>query len=192
MPGRKQAGSSGLLLLPSLETNAESSKPERSESPGVASRQIDTALIRFECVLVVQLERRVLIFFFQKAVANYQDFDIRAHKTVKSIFGRADNWLAAHVKAGIDQYRATGDRFELRQQSVIASIGLRMHGLNTCRVVDMRDGRNFRPCYVQFVDTEQGLIRRIYCPAVFFDDIGDDEHIRAVGIEFEPVGEVFA
>ena len=91
MPGRKQAGSSGLLLLPSLETNAESSKPERSESPGVASRQIDTALIRFECVLVVQLERRVLIFFFQKAVANYQDFDIRAHKTVKSIFGRADN-----------------------------------------------------------------------------------------------------
>ena len=48
----------------------------------------------------------------QKAVADDQHLDLGAHEAAERVLRRADDRLAAHVEAGIDQHRAAGLRLE--------------------------------------------------------------------------------
>lgn len=34
-----------------------------------------------------------------------QDIHLRCHETTVGVFGRTDDWLAAHIETGIDQYQ---------------------------------------------------------------------------------------
>ena len=70
------------------------------------------------------------------------------------IFGGGNDRFAAHIERGIDQHRATGFVFEMRQQCVKPRVCIRVHGLNSGGVVDMRYRGYFRARNVQQVDAE--------------------------------------
>src|SRR4051812_45380959 len=76
------------------------------------------ALIELEGVFVVLLQRRVLSFLPQKAVADRERLDLRAHEAAERVLGRADDRLAAHVEAGVDDHRAAGQVFIFGNQFV--------------------------------------------------------------------------
>ena len=66
------------------------------------------ASIELEGILVVPPESRVLIFLPQEAVADGQHLDLGAHEAAEGVLRRADDGLAAHVEAGVDEDRAAG------------------------------------------------------------------------------------
>ena len=57
-----------------------------------------------------------LLLLPQDMPAEDEHVHIGHHKTAIRIFGRAYDWLAAHVEAGVDQHRATGLLVEACQQ----------------------------------------------------------------------------
>lgn len=71
-----------------------------------------TVSIELEGVFVVAPERGVLLLFPQDAVADDQHLDLGAHETTEGVLGRANNRLAAHIEARIDENRAAGQRLE--------------------------------------------------------------------------------
>src|SRR5664279_3425510 len=58
--------------------------------------------IQIKCLLVILLQRRVLIFLPQQAVANDQHLDSAAHEASERIFRRAHNRLAPDIETCID------------------------------------------------------------------------------------------
>src|SRR4051794_27333616 len=85
--------------------------------------------IELERGLVVLLQRRVLLFLPQEAVAHRQRLDLRAHEAAERILGGPYDRLAAHVEAGVDDHGAAGQVLELRDQLVVARVRLAVHGL---------------------------------------------------------------
>src|ERR1051326_6779022 len=67
-----------------------------------------------------------------------------------------------------------------------------MNGLNARRHVDMGDCGYFRANGIQSIDPEKRLVVLRYPVAPVLADFGNDEHIRAVAIEIEPLRNVFA
>src|SRR5437899_2764784 len=76
-------------------------------------------LIEFKGCLIALLERGVLIFLAQKTTTDGQGLDFGSHEAAKGILRRADNGLASHVEAGIDNHRAPRARAEPVDQLVI-------------------------------------------------------------------------
>src|SRR6185295_17324655 len=64
--------------------------------------------VELELVLVALLQRRVLVLFPQEAVADGEPLDPGAHEAAERVLGRADDRLAAHVEAGVDDHGAAG------------------------------------------------------------------------------------
>ena len=73
-----------------------------------------------------------------------------------------------------------------------ARIGLGVNSLDTRRVINVGHGRNFRTRHVELVDAEQRLFFRRHRAPSPFCNIGHQQHVRAVGVELEPIGDVFA
>ena len=92
-------------------------------------RSFAVFLVELEGLTVVHTQRCILVLFAQDAIADDEHFDVGAHKAAKGVLRCADNRLAAHVEARIDQHRAARLLLEAAQQSMEARIGLSMHGL---------------------------------------------------------------
>src|SRR2546423_10302 len=73
-------------------------------------------LIGIEHALVVDAQRRVLIFLAGDAIAGDEELDIGTHKAAERVFRGADDRLTPDVEAGVDQHRAAGARLECREQ----------------------------------------------------------------------------
>src|SRR5216683_8208432 len=86
--------------------------------------------IRLEGVLVLDAQRRVLVFLAGNAVAGDQEFDVGSHKAAERVFRRADNRLASDIEAGVYQDRTAGALLERREQRVIARVSLLVNGLD--------------------------------------------------------------
>src|SRR5437762_13778547 len=63
-------------------------------------------LIQLEFVLIVLLECRVLRFLAQEAIAHRERLDLGAHEAAEHVFRAAEDRLAAHVEAGVEDHRA--------------------------------------------------------------------------------------
>src|SRR5215510_12979769 len=127
--------------------------------PGrLGSLTVDDTLVRLELVLVVDLERRVLLGLAQHAVADDEQLDLVAHEAAEGVLGRADDRLAAHVEARVDQDAAAGLLLEARDQCVEARVGVGVHGLHAGRIVDMRDGGDVGAHDIELVDAEKLLL----------------------------------
>ena len=61
--------------------------------------------IRLERLRVLALERRVLLRLAQEAVADGEAVEVRAHEAAEGVRRRTDDGLAAHVEAGVHDYR---------------------------------------------------------------------------------------
>src|SRR5262245_5769075 len=72
--------------------------------------------VELELVLVVLLERRVLALLAQEAVAHRERLDLGAHEAAERVLGRADDRLAAHVEASVDDDRAASTVLKRRKQ----------------------------------------------------------------------------
>src|SRR6187399_2619850 len=92
-------------------------------SPRRSATTARIGLVELEGVLVVELERGVLVFLAQEAVADHQNLDLAAHEAAEGILRRADDRLAAHVERGVDQHRAAGARLEGLDQLVEGRVG---------------------------------------------------------------------
>jgi hypothetical protein len=96
--------------------------------------------------------------------------EARRHEAAEGLFWRANDWSATHVEAGIDRHRAASQRVEALDQVVIKGVGLAVHGLHACRIVDMGDRRNRRANDVELVDpnsaSSAAVIDRLCWPAM--------------------------
>jgi hypothetical protein len=115
-------------------------------------------LIRFERVLVIDAQRRILVLIPRNAVAGNQKLNIGPHEAAERVFWGTDDQFASHIKAGIDQNRASGPRLENSKQCMLTRFYFLMNGLNTRRHIDMSDGRNFQVNQVQPVDPKELLV----------------------------------
>src|SRR4029079_5316432 len=147
---------------------------------------------QFESALVAGLESRVLSVLFQKAIADCEHIDLSAHKAAEGVFRRADQGLAANIEAGVHNDRTAGQTFEGADQRVIARVSLFMDRLDPRRVVDMSDGRDLRSRDVQLVDPEQRLLLLAHRAAPPLEHIRDDEHVRTVCVQLEPIAYILA
>jgi hypothetical protein len=68
--------------------------------------------------------------------------DLGAHEAAEGVLGRADDRLAAHVEAGVDQHRQPVSALKREQRRGSAGWSSRVHGLDARRVVDVRHGRD--------------------------------------------------
>src|SRR5262249_12209237 len=100
--------------------------------------------------------------------------------------------LSPHVEARIYDDGAARPRHEAFKEGVVERVGLTMHGLNSRRVVDVRDGRNPRSRHVELLDPEQTLLLGRHRDAVLFRDRRDQEHIRRISVKVEPLRDVLA
>src|SRR3954454_10948921 len=87
-------------------------------------------LIQLELVLIVLFQRGVLRFLAEKTVADGQRLDLGAHEAAEGVLRAADDGLAAHVEAGVDDHRAAGLLLELADEVVEARVGFLVHGLH--------------------------------------------------------------
>src|SRR5688572_25904568 len=202
MPGRSFQPSSGSgwcqigALKPttrsaiSASTSAKSALA-RTRTAGSANRftprSPGPSSVELELVLVVLLERRVLRFLAQEAVADRQRLDLGAHEAAERVLGRTDDRLAAHVEARVDDHRASGLLLEAGDEVVVARVGLLVHGLHARRIVDVRDRRDRGARHVQLLDAEELLLLLGHCDAVLPGYVGDKQHVRALGVELEPL-----
>src|ERR1019366_9559600 len=152
--------------------------------------QAQSALVGLELLAIAPPQRRILQLLPQQAVADRERVDLRAHETAERILRLAHDRLTAHVEARVHEHRASGHGFESRQQRVEPRVGFPVHGLDTRRVIDVRRGRNVRTRNVQLVDAEQRLLLGGHCPAPALDHPRRDEHVRAVAVQLEPVGNI--
>ena len=67
-----------------------------------------------------------------------------------------------------------------------------MNGLDTSRIIHMRDGWDIRTRYVEFGDSEQRALCVGHRPPVRLGNIGYERHIRAVCIKLEPIVHVLS
>src|SRR5262245_3547163 len=70
------------------------------------------------------LWRGVLLGLAQHAIADDEKLDLVAHETAEGVFRGADDRLAAHIKAGVDQKTAAGLLLEARDERLEARIGV--------------------------------------------------------------------
>ena len=87
-------------------------------------------LVIIEHISVVQFKTGILRFFAQEAVADRERLHLSAHEAAERVLGRAYQWFAPYVEAGVDEHRASRDRFECGQQRVIAAIALYHAGVH--------------------------------------------------------------
>src|SRR2546421_1251382 len=106
-------------------------------------------LIQLEFVLIVLLECGVLRFLAQETVAHRERLDLGAHEAAERVLRAADDRLAAHVEAGVDDHRAAGLFLVPGDELMEARVGLLVHRLHARRVIDVRDRRDRRARHVQ-------------------------------------------
>src|SRR4051812_14376635 len=148
-------------------------------------------LIQLELVLIVLLERGVLHFLAQEAVADGERLDLGAHEAAERVLRAADDRLAAHVEAGVDDHRTAGLLLELAEQLVETRVGFLVHGLHARRVIDVRHRRNRRARNVELLDAEELLLLFGHGDAVLVADIGDQQHVGALAVDAEVLRRVF-
>ena len=88
---------------------------------------------RVEPILVVEFQGGILIFLAKETIADDENVDLAPHKAAECVLGRADDRLAAHIEAGIDQNRAAGQFLKAAEQRVVTRIGFAVHGLDRGR-----------------------------------------------------------
>ena len=65
-----------------------------------------------------------------------------------------------------------------------------MHGLHARGVVDVGHRRDGRARHVELVDAEEALFLLGHGDAVLVGDVGDEQHVRALAVEVEPLRRV--
>src|SRR5262245_49686209 len=60
-------------------------------------------------------------------------------------------------------------------------------GLDTRRIIDMRHSRDLGTQDLEFLDSEERLLLLGHLLTALLDDVGDEEHVRAVAIHLEPI-----
>src|SRR5205814_2116601 len=79
---------------------------------------------------------------FENKRAEDKAIHFRVDKAAVSIFGSADNRLAAHIEGCIHEHAATGGTLEGFEQSVEEWILLGRNGLNSRGIIDVGHSRN--------------------------------------------------
>src|SRR5207237_4335515 len=194
MPGRSVQPScecgryhTGALKPITRSAISPSNRATRRLAPTIAAGT-RRRLIKFKSVLVVLLQRGILPVLHQEAIAHREGLDLGAHEAAEGVFRAADDRLAAHVEAGVDDHRTTGQALEAGDQLVIFRIRLPMHGLHARRVVDVRDRRDRRARHVQLVDAEELVLLLGHRDAVLLRDVRNQEHVRTFTIQFKISG----
>ena len=73
-----------------------------------------------------------------------------------------------------------------------ALVGAGMNGLDSRRIVDMGDGRDFRPGNTEPFYTEELVVAGIGRPTAPFQHVRNDLHVRTVAVKIEPIGHVLS
>src|SRR5262249_8564554 len=74
--------------------------------PRVALQGLEPS-IRFEMDPVDPAERLLLILLAQDRITDHEQAELRSHEASECILRGADDRLAAHIEAGVDEHRAS-------------------------------------------------------------------------------------
>src|SRR6266481_970813 len=113
-PGARKYGYRALPRIknrrPSATNTAPTNNPKlRNSRVPVLSSFISSRIISVQFKFLQPIDvliERLLFGLFDEEIAQQQIIHIGAHEAQVSLFRRADNWFAAHVEGGIDDYRA--------------------------------------------------------------------------------------
>src|SRR5262249_19905885 len=105
-------------------------------------RDVHEISIRCEGVLVVETKRLKLFVLAKDTISDRKHVKVRSHETSERIFWRADDGLSADVEAGVHQHWTTGSITKPAQEAIETRSDLFVHGLNSCRIINMRHGRD--------------------------------------------------
>ena len=106
--------------------------------------------------------------------------ELGPHEATEGVLRRADNGLAAHIKAGVDQDGAAGFRLEAAEQRVEARVDFGMDGLDARRIIDVGHGGNVRASHIELFDTEERLLLGRHPALSALHHVGDQQHVWAV------------
>src|SRR5882724_9564741 len=114
--------------------------------------------VKFESRLpVFSVISRRLFLFIEHASFQRQEIHRRSHEAAIAIFRGANDWLAAHVEAGVYDHRTACLLSKGFNDLPVKRIRLAPHGLYARGVVDVRDGGNFRSLDVELLNSPQGF-----------------------------------
>jgi hypothetical protein len=133
-----------------------------------------------------------LLLLAQNEVADDEHVHLAVHKTTIGVLRTAHDRFVANIEAGVDENAATGTCLKLPQQTVKAWIGFRMDRLHASGIIDVGDRRNVAPRHVELVDSLQRKLIGAHGDGAVLPDLGDLQHVRAVAVDLEIVGDVLA
>ena len=109
-----------------------------------------------------------------------QHVDLRRHERLVCFARGTDDGVPAEIEAGVDHHRAARFLVELLHELVQQAVALRIDGLDSRRVVHVRDGGDGRPYLLELVDAlETGELLRNALPLRFADRC-NDQHVGAL------------
>src|SRR5262245_7142170 len=132
-----------------------------------------------------------LLFLIQYAGLQRQGIHLCPHKTSITVLRRANYWLPPHVETGIDDHRATGLLTERLHNFPVERVHFPTHGLNSSRIIHVRDGGNLGPDYIELLYAPQLFFFRSHLSKSFPRHVGYQKHVRAVSIHLEPIRDMF-
>src|ERR1035438_2580310 len=117
-------------------------------------------LVQRKLLGVIESQRWILVFLAQEAIAHGQRLDLRSHEAAERVLRRPYNGLAAHVEAGVHDYRTASQFLEPADQMVKASIGFLVNRLDPRGVIHVRDRRYIGARHVELGNAEKRLFLR--------------------------------
>src|ERR1700688_3511719 len=149
---------------------------------------IRSVRIYTRCITILQLDS--LVLFFEDTVPDHQQIDLTAHETSKRILWCANDRFTPYIEAGVHQHWAARQFFEPRDQGMVARICFRVHRLHSGGIIDVGHRWNIRSRDVQLVYPKERILGLSHLPSMRFGDVCDQEHVRTVDIEVEPVCDI--
>src|SRR5262249_22805531 len=86
--------------------------------------------IRFELILVILFQCRILLLLAQQTIAGHKQLDVVAHEATKCILRRAHDRFAAHIEACVYQHWTARFGLESFNQCMKSWIGIEVYRLN--------------------------------------------------------------
>src|SRR6266478_2234240 len=141
--------------------------------------------------ILIFLESR-LFFLVQYAGFEHKIVHLCAHKATMTVFGSANYRFTAYVEARVDNYWTTSLQAKGFDDFPVKRICLMSHRLYSGRIIHVGYRRNLRSLHIQLIDAPKRLLFHRHLSPTRLCDISYQQHIRAIGVQLEPVRDLFS
>src|SRR5207253_2666743 len=128
----------------------------------------------------VDFFRSDLLFLEQHEVLEHEHVHVGGKEAAISIRRRANDRLAAHVEARVDEHRAAGLLVELLDELAVAAVARRIDRLDSRRIIHVRDCGNDRAGNLELLDALEARRLAVDAETLLLLNRRDEQHVRAL------------